>query len=268
MYIQDIEESYESTSKGKYFLITTKTDYRKVLTEANDMIKYIYPDRVTTELKTSIQRINVPIIHNNVSTYAQALMTYHESNPVPAQSSKKRLKLKFNAKSIPEKRNSTQEIPQLTQKENDIKSVTFNNIEDQPNHQQRLDDFGTPPNYSPTSPYYQLKESKANRRDNYIKPTSEEDPTTSFKKRIKQPTPTPHKINQPTTQQHSIRGTDREAYTRYEDRRGGRGPGREPHPFPRYSTIQDKGPKSTTTLETQEDIILDSESERSANWKD
>ena len=45
-YIHDIEETYESTSKGKYFLITTKTDYGKALTEANDMIKYIYPDRV------------------------------------------------------------------------------------------------------------------------------------------------------------------------------------------------------------------------------
>ena len=67
MYIQHIEETYESTSKGKYFLITTKTDYRKVLTEANDMIKYIYPDRVTTELKTSIQRSNIPIIYNNAS---------------------------------------------------------------------------------------------------------------------------------------------------------------------------------------------------------
>ena len=45
MYIQDIEEIYESTLKWKYFLITTKTDYRKLLAEANNMIKYIYPDR-------------------------------------------------------------------------------------------------------------------------------------------------------------------------------------------------------------------------------
>ena len=43
--------------------------------------------------------------------------------------------------------------------------------------------------------------------------------------------------------------------------------GREPQPFPRYSTIQDKGPKSTEILETQEEITLDSESERSANYK-
>ena len=39
MYIQDIEDTYESTSNAKYFLITTKTDHRKALTEANDMIK-------------------------------------------------------------------------------------------------------------------------------------------------------------------------------------------------------------------------------------
>ena len=77
MYIKDIEETYESTSKGKYFLITTKIDYRKSLSEANDMIKYIYPDRVTTELKTFIQRSNIPTIHNNVSTYAHALMTFY-----------------------------------------------------------------------------------------------------------------------------------------------------------------------------------------------
>ena len=48
MYIQEIEETYESTSKGKYFLITTKTGYRKSLTEANDMIKYIYLEIINT----------------------------------------------------------------------------------------------------------------------------------------------------------------------------------------------------------------------------
>ena len=45
MYIQDIEETYESTLKGKYFLITTKIGYRKALAEANDTMKYINPDR-------------------------------------------------------------------------------------------------------------------------------------------------------------------------------------------------------------------------------
>ena len=70
MYIQDIEETYQSTSKGKYFLITTKIDYRKALTEANDMIKYIYPERNNTNYNMYNQRSNIPIIHTNVSTYA------------------------------------------------------------------------------------------------------------------------------------------------------------------------------------------------------
>ena len=86
--------------------------------------------------------------------------------------------------------------------------------------------------------------------------------------RTKQPTPRPHKINQSTTQQHSIGGRDRGAYSRYGGGRGGRDSRREPHLFPRYSTIQDEGPKSTTTLKTQEDITLDSESERSAKSKE
>ena len=67
-------------------------------------------------------------------------MIFHEANPVPEQASQKRLKLQFNSNS---KRNSIQEIPQLIQKNNDIKSVTFNKVEDQPNYQQRLDEFGT-----------------------------------------------------------------------------------------------------------------------------
>ena len=29
LYIQDIEQTHESILKGKYFLITTKTDYKK-----------------------------------------------------------------------------------------------------------------------------------------------------------------------------------------------------------------------------------------------
>ena len=70
MYIQDIKETYESTLKGKYFLITTKTDYRKALTEANDMIKYIYPDRTIKKFNISNQGNNTPIIHTNVSAYA------------------------------------------------------------------------------------------------------------------------------------------------------------------------------------------------------
>ena len=87
MYIQDIEGIYKLIEKEKYFLITTKTDYKKALTEANVMIKYIYPNRTNKEFNISRQRNNTPIIHTNVSTYAQALMIFHESNPVPSQSS-------------------------------------------------------------------------------------------------------------------------------------------------------------------------------------
>ena len=113
MYIQEIEETYESTSKGKYFIITTKTDYRKVLAEANDMIKYIYSDRTNKEFNISSQRNNTPIIHTNVSTYSQGLMIFHESNPVQSQSSHKRHQVRFNSKAISEKRNSNPETPPI-----------------------------------------------------------------------------------------------------------------------------------------------------------
>ena len=47
------------------------------------MVKYIHPQRSKIDLNPSSQRSNVPIIHTNVSTYAQVLMNFHESNPVP-----------------------------------------------------------------------------------------------------------------------------------------------------------------------------------------
>ena len=74
MYIQDIESAYESTTKGKYFLITTNTDYKKASIEAKDMLKYVYPNRVTNDIQYPSPQKEIPIIHNNVSTYAQALM--------------------------------------------------------------------------------------------------------------------------------------------------------------------------------------------------
>ena len=82
MYIQDIEETYESISNGKYFLITTKIDYRNALTEANAMIRHSYPERTNTNYNMYNQNSNIPIIHTNVSTYAQAFMTFHKFNPV------------------------------------------------------------------------------------------------------------------------------------------------------------------------------------------
>ena len=42
MYIQDIESTHESTTKGKYFLITKKSEYKKTTIEAKYMLKNIY----------------------------------------------------------------------------------------------------------------------------------------------------------------------------------------------------------------------------------
>ena len=111
MYIQDIQQKHEYTLKGKYFLITTKTDYKNALIEAKDMVNYIYPQRTTKELNLSNQRNNTSIIHTNLSTYTQALVQFHESNLVPETSSHKRLKLQFNDNSPFTKRNTTQDIP-------------------------------------------------------------------------------------------------------------------------------------------------------------
>ena len=42
MYIQDIESTHESTTKGKYFLINKKSEYKKTTIEAKYMLKNIY----------------------------------------------------------------------------------------------------------------------------------------------------------------------------------------------------------------------------------
>ena len=164
-------------------------------------------------------------------------MTFHESDPVPTQGSQKRLKLQFNSTSISAKRNFIQDIPQLIQKNNDIEIVTFNNVEDQPNYQQRLDAFGTPPNNILT-PHNYSKEIKVNGKNNHVSSTREEDPIISIQGRLQQPNTPPHKINPSTTPPHPIGGRGRGAYARYGGERGGRGLGRGPHPPPRYSTDQ------------------------------
>ena len=50
---------------------------------------------IQIERKTSESHINktIPIIHTSVSTYAQALIIFHEDNPVPTKLSNKRLKI-------------------------------------------------------------------------------------------------------------------------------------------------------------------------------
>ena len=50
MYIQHIESTHESTTKGNYFLISTKIGYKKASIEAKDMIKYVYPNLATNNI--------------------------------------------------------------------------------------------------------------------------------------------------------------------------------------------------------------------------
>ena len=74
MYIQDIESAHKSTTKGKYFLITTTTDYKKASIEAKYMLTYVYTNCATNNIQYSSPQNESPIIHNNVSTYALTLI--------------------------------------------------------------------------------------------------------------------------------------------------------------------------------------------------
>ena len=158
MYIQDIELTHETTTKGEYFLITTELDYKKASIEAKDMINDVYPSRATNNIQYTNPQHESLIIRNNVSTYTQTLMHFHESNPVPETSSHKRLKLQFNDKPNSTKRNSINDIPQplhynnatksvtsiISRSRSEAKSVTFDD-EEEPitSFQQRLKQFGT-----------------------------------------------------------------------------------------------------------------------------
>ena len=108
-YVHIMELTNESSSKEKYFMIATKKDYKKAVVEVKSMIKYIYPDREEEE-RQEYQRANTPIIHNNVSTYTQALMLFHEDNPVPSNDSNKRLKMQFREQTSTSKRDTPKEI--------------------------------------------------------------------------------------------------------------------------------------------------------------
>ena len=88
------------------------------------MLKYVYPNRATNDIQYSSPQNEILIIHNNVSTYAQALMQFHESNHVPEPSSHKRLKIQFNDKSNYTKRNVVKEIPQPIHNKSLTQSVT------------------------------------------------------------------------------------------------------------------------------------------------
>ena len=56
-----MEITNESKKNGKYFMITTKTDYKHAVKEVNAMIKYVYPDREVDE-RQDHQSMNTPII--------------------------------------------------------------------------------------------------------------------------------------------------------------------------------------------------------------
>ena len=153
----------------------------------------------------------------------------------------------------------------MIQKNNEIKSVTFNTNKDQPKYQQRLDEFGTPSNTS--APHDYSTESKVN-GNNYASSSREKDPIISFQARLQQPITSPHKINPTITHPYSLGGRGGGVYARYGGRGRGRGLGRGPIMFLNYSTIHDKELKITATLDAQEDITLDSDSERLVNWKE
>jgi len=108
-YVQSMEITNESTSKGKYFMITTTKYYKHAVMEVKTMIKYIYRERKEDE-RQDYQRANTPIIHNNVSTYAQALMLFHEDNPVPTNNSNKHLKMQFREQTPTSKRDAPKEV--------------------------------------------------------------------------------------------------------------------------------------------------------------
>ena len=247
MYIQDIEIIHESTTKGKYSLITTKTDYKKATIEAKDMLKYVYQTRKSNDSNYSSPLNDISTIHINVSTYAQALMQFHESNTVPGTSSHKILKLQFNKKSNSTNKNSTTDIPQTIHNKTETKSVTsvssrsrgktksvtFDDEEELVTlFQKCLQAFGTPPQV------------------------------------IYLTYPQQFSMGIPSSLQQSNGGRGREIYAQYEGGRGrGRFQGRGLYQPEEYSDYRDKA-QSTATLETQEDITFVTDSEKIENWKD
>ena len=229
MYIQDIELTHECTTKGKCFLITTKSDYKKASIEAKDMINYVYPNRATNDIQYTNPQDESPVISNNASTYAQSLIHFHESDPIPEISSHKRLKLQFNDKPNSTKINSLNDIPQPLYNRNETKSVTsigsrsrsedksvtFDD-EEEPitSFQQKLNQFGTPPQV--------------------INPTNHQTPFTGYPSLF---------------QQHSNGDRGSGTYAKY---RGGKGRGRGGRgslPCKEYSEYRDRT-QSPTTLET------------------
>ena len=73
------------------------------------MIKYVYPERKEAE-RQDYQRGNKPVIHNNVSSYAQVLADFHDETPVPTNNSNKRLKMQFREQTPTSKRDAPKEV--------------------------------------------------------------------------------------------------------------------------------------------------------------
>ena len=105
-----METTNESTSKGKYVMITTTKYCKLAVKEVKTMLKYVYPEREEDERK-DYQRENTPIIHSNVSTYVQTLMLFHEDNPIPTNNSNKRLKMQFREQTPTSKRDAPKKSP-------------------------------------------------------------------------------------------------------------------------------------------------------------
>ena len=187
----------------------------------------------------SSQSRNTPIIHTNISTYFQALISFNEFNPVPSQSSHTIFKVQFNFKAIFKQRKSNPETPQLIQHHTEEKTVTFNNIEEQLNYQQGLKNFETPTQFHPSNPQLTSKERSTNTKNQSNKFTEVNEPITYIQKRLNNPI-TPHFKPNSTFQHTSTGGRSRGAYTRYGG--GGRGgTGSGPTKSHGNSTIHDKG---------------------------
>ena len=60
-------------------MITTNTDYSKVVKEVADMVEYVYPNRPDRKTQSN-KRHQAPIINNNCSSYTQALVQFREDN--------------------------------------------------------------------------------------------------------------------------------------------------------------------------------------------
>ena len=68
-------------------------------------------------------------MHTNVSTYAQTLMNFHEENPVPTNSSNKRLKIRLHNDTMSYKWNSTPEDSRPLHTPTHEKTITFLEID-------------------------------------------------------------------------------------------------------------------------------------------